>query len=420
MGVPTAPAFAPPASSTFASSLCPRPTLARCHASQHLPTSRRATSKGSRIVSLQVSPSAAQISSADSATVKVGILGASGYTGAELLRLLSQHPKTKVTVLTADRSAGKSIGDVFPQFSFGQFAQSLPALVRNDDISDWSSIADVVFCCLPHATTQQIIANLPLDKGVRVIDLSADFRLRDIDLYKKWYGNDHKAVGLQNEAVYGITELFRKEIATARLVANPGCYPTTAQLPLIPLLREKLILPTDIIIDAKSGTSGAGRAAKINTLFCEVSDGIHAYGVASHRHLPEIEQGLSDAHGRQVNISFTPHLIPMSRGILETIYVKTSDNVNATNIRDCLKGYYEHEPFVHVLPEGALSPQTRHVRGSNNCVMSVVDDTAPGRVIIISVLDNVVKGAAGQAIQNMNVMMDFPETMGLQVQATFP
>lgn len=413
-------AYVSPALSTLQSSFCSPPALSQpcCSTSSFL--FRVSTNEISKRPTPRVSPISTISSSAETSPTRVGILGASGYTGAELLRLLSQHPKTQVTVLTADRSAGKTIGDVFPQFSFGQFAQSLPTLVRNDDISDWSSIADVIFCCLPHATTQQIIATLPLDKGVRVIDLSADFRLRDIDVYKKWYGNDHQAVDLQKEAVYGITELFRKQIATARLVANPGCYPTTAQLPLIPLLREKLILPNDIIIDAKSGTSGAGRSAKVNTLFCEVSDGIHAYGVASHRHLPEIEQGLSDAYGENVNISFTPHLMPMSRGILETIYVKTAGNVDAAKLRDCLKTYYEDEPFVHVLPMDASNPQTRHVRGSNNCVMSVVDDAPPGRAIIISVLDNVVKGASGQAIQNMNVMMDFPETMGLGQQPTFP
>lgn len=413
-------AYVSPTSSTFLSSFCSPPASLSCRRSWSSFPNLASPFSFSKKPAPRISSVSAISASDDTPPVRIAILGASGYTGAELLRLLSQHPKAQVTALTADRSAGKTIGDVFPQFSFGHFAQSLPSLIRNDDVSDWPSVADIVFCCLPHATTQQIIASLPLDKGVRVIDLSADFRLRDIDVYKKWYGGDHQAVDLQNEAIYGITELFRKEVAAARLVANPGCYPTTAQLPLIPLLREKLVLPHDIIIDAKSGTSGAGRSAKVNTLFCEVSDGIHAYGVASHRHLPEIEQGLSDAYGETIHVSFTPHLMPMSRGILETIYVKTADNVDAGKLRDCLKTYYDDEPFVHVLPEGAPHPQTRHVRGSNNCVMSVVDDATPGRAIIISVLDNVVKGASGQAIQNMNVMMDFPETMGLEQQPTFP
>lgn len=352
--------------------------------------------------------------------IKVGILGASGYTGAELLRLLAQHPKADITILTADKSAGQPIGNIYPQFAFGEFSSSLPILVRNEEVSDWAADADVVFCCLPHATTQRIIASLPLDSGLRVVDLSADFRLRDVELYKKWYGVEHQAVNLQKEAIYGITELFRDQVRNARLVANPGCYPTTAQLPLIPLLSKRLISPNDIIIDAKSGTSGAGRSAKVGTLFCEVADGINAYGVASHRHLPEIEQGLSEAFGQPLQVTFTPHLMPMSRGILETIYVKFADGVNASQIRQCLEDYYGQEPFVHVLPEGSVPPQTRHVRGSNNCVMSVIDDIIPGRAIIISVLDNVVKGASGQAIQNMNVMMGLPETMGLQQQPTFP
>lgn len=352
---------------------------------------------------------------------KVGILGASGYTGAELLRLLAQHPLAEVSVLTADRSAGKEIGSVYPQFAYGAFGTSLPTLVKNDEV-DWESAASLVFCCLPHATTQDIISALPLSSGLRVVDLSADFRLRDVGTYSKWYGDAHRAPDLQKEAVYGISELFRDRIRDARLVANPGCYPTTAQLPLIPLLQQKLISPVDIIIDAKSGTSGAGRSPKQGTLFCEVTDGISAYAVATHRHMPEIEQGLTEAYGgdEPVRVTFTPHLMPMSRGILETIYVKTVSGVDADAMRKCLAERYANEPFVHVLPKGAPPPQTRHVRGSNNCVMQVFDDAIPGRAIIISALDNVVKGASGQAIQNMNIMLGFPETMGLECQPTFP
>lgn len=350
---------------------------------------------------------------------RVGILGASGYTGAELLRLLAQHPRAEVAVLTAERSAGMDMGSVYPQFGYGEFGRSLPTLVKNEEV-DWGREVEVVFCCLPHATTQQIVKGLPLEGGLRVVDLSADFRLRDLGEYEKWYGGEHLAPELQREAVYGISELFRGKIRAARLVANPGCYPTTAQLPLIPLLEGRLVLPEDIIIDAKSGTSGAGRSPKQGTLFCEITEGISAYGVASHRHMPEIEQGLSQAYGSEVRITFTPHLMPMSRGILETIYVKTADGVNADKMRDCLQERYRHEPFVHVLPKGAPPPQTRHVRGSNNCVIQVVDNAIPGRAIIISALDNVVKGASGQAIQNMNIMLGFPETMGLENQPTFP
>lgn len=355
--------------------------------------------------------------SASDTKTRIAILGASGYTGAELLRILANHPHTQVTTLTADKSAGKKIGDLYPQFAFGH--THLPTLAKHDDV-DWATAADIVFCCLPHATTQMIVRELPLDGGVRVIDLSADFRLRDPAVYESWYGGSHAAVGLQREAVYGLTEIFREDVRNARLVANPGCYPTTAQLPLIPLLKEKMILSEDIVIDAKSGTSGAGRSPKVGTLFCEVTEGISAYGVAKHRHMPEIEQGLTQAYGSDVRVSFTPHLMPMSRGILETIYVKTAPGKTANDLRDCLEQSYADERFVHVVPEGGAPPQTRHVRGSNHCVMSVVDDALPGRAIIVSCLDNVVKGASGQAVQNMNVMCGYPEEMGLQLQATFP
>lgn len=351
----------PALKSDFISSFSARKTLLQTRATPNDARPRHAT----RTVSA--------VQTAQHPKVKVAILGASGYTGAELLRLLSQHPHAQVTALTADRSAGQPIGNIYPQFSFGDYASTLPMLVKNSDISDWTSTADVVFCCLPHATTQEIIASLPLDDGLRVVDLSADFRLRDVSVYEKWYGGAHQAVELQKEAVYGITELAREQVRDARLVANPGCYPTSAQLPLIPLLSAGLVLPYDIIIDAKSGTSGAGRSAKVGTLFCEVADGINAYGVASHRHLPEIEQGLSQAFGQPLQVTFTPHLMPMSRGILETIYVKLPDGVTANHLRDCLKERYDNEPFVHVLPEGAAPPQTRHVRGSNKCVMSVVE-----------------------------------------------
>jgi N-acetyl-gamma-glutamyl-phosphate reductase len=353
--------------------------------------------------------------------VRVAILGASGYTGVELLRLLAQHPRADISALTAERSAGLAMGDVFGQFAFGPLKERLPRLIKHEEVEDWAEIADVVFCCLPHATTQDIIASLPLDAGLKVIDLSADFRLRDVDMYAKWYGGEHRAKSLQKEAVYGLSELYRDEVRNARLIANPGCYPTAAQLPLVPLLRQQLILPDDIIIDAKSGVTGAGRAAKVSSLFCEVADGISAYGVASHRHAPEIEQGLGDAIGSVAPpVAFTPHLIPMSRGILETIYVRLAPGKTPDHIRDALAEQYQGEPFVHVLPAEAAPPQTRHVRGSNNCVMSVIADRIPGRAIIVSVLDNIVKGASGQAIQNMNIVMGFPEVEGLEQSPVFP
>ena len=313
------------------------------------------------------------------------------------------------------------MSQIYGQFNIGTpFSQNLPQLLDTEQVEDWEQKADVIFCCLPHATTQEIIAKMPLDQGIKVIDLSADFRLQDTEVYKEWYENDHLAKDLQKEAVYGLTELARDEVKKGRLIANPGCYPTAAQLPLIPLLRNGLVESDDIIIDAKSGTTGAGRSPKVGTLFCEVADGIHAYGVASHRHSPEIEQGLSQAAGTDIKVTFTPHLVPMSRGISEAIYVKLKGGSSVEDLYQCLGKQYENEQFVHVLPLGSGPPQTRHVRGSNLCVMAVFKDRVPGRAIIVSVIDNLVKGASGQAIQNMNLVMGFPETMGLEVSPLFP
>jgi N-acetyl-gamma-glutamyl-phosphate reductase len=343
--------------------------------------------------------------------IRIGILGASGYTGAELIRILARHPAADIRLLSAERSAGKDVDAVFPHLS----GLDLPKLIHIDD-ADWSTL-DVVFCALPHGTTQEVVAALP--DHLKVVDLSADFRLRDLAAYETWYGHPHKAPNLQREAVYGLTEVKRDAIRGARLCANPGCYPTAAQLPLIPLLEAGLIEAEDIIIDAKSGVSGAGRAAKEASLFAEVSEGIHAYGVASHRHSPEIEQGLSEAAGHPVTVTFTPHLVPMNRGILATIYVRLADGETAAELRRVLAERYAEEPFVSVLPLGGV-PATRHVRGSNHCLIGVAADRAPGRAILISAIDNLVKGASGQAVQNMNLMTELPETLGLEQPALFP
>lgn len=343
--------------------------------------------------------------------VRVAILGASGYTGAELVRMLAGHPEFRVTVLTGDRKAGQPLASVFPHLGM----LKLPDLVAIADV-DFSQV-DAVFCCLPHGTTQEVIAGLP--EHVSVVDLSADFRLTSLDAYAQWYGHEHKAPELQKKAVYGLTEIKRDAIRTARLVANPGCYPTSVQLPLVPLFKAGLIEAQDIVIDAKSGTSGAGRSAKEANLYCEVTEGIHAYGIASHRHAPEIEQELGLAAGQDVLVSFTPHLMPMSRGMLSTIYVRTAKGAKAADLRAELSRVYAAEPFVGVLPEGAV-PATRHVRGSNFCLMNVFDDRQPGRVIVTSVIDNLVKGASGQALQNMNLMFGLPETTNLEQQPLFP
>jgi N-acetyl-gamma-glutamyl-phosphate reductase len=341
--------------------------------------------------------------------LSVAILGASGYTGAELIRLLLGHPEVQITVLTAERSAGQPLAAVFPQFA----PYALPDLVKIGDVN-WDGV-DFVFCALPHGTTQEVIAALP--PHLKIVDLSADFRLADIESYATWYGHAHKAPHLQSGAVYGLTELAAAEVATARLVANPGCYPTSAQLPLIPLLRDKLIETGPIIIDSKSGVSGAGRDAKQGSLFTEVADGIHAYGIATHRHTPEIEQGLSLAAGEEIRVSFTPHLMPMSRGILSTIYVQSRFPAEA--LWDCLSNSYKTAPFVHVLPLGQ-TPATRHVRGSNHCSIGLVPGRLPGQTILVAAIDNLMKGASGQAVQNMNVMMGWDQTLGLGLAPVFP
>ncbi len=344
-------------------------------------------------------------------TLRIAILGASGYTGAELIRLLLPHPHVHIRVLTGESQAGKPLGEVYPHLAF----TGLPDLIPLSAV-DYKDI-DIVFCCLPHGTTQAVIAALP--SHVRVIDLSADFRLANTETYAEWYGHAHQAPQLQKEAVYGLTEHHRLAIRNARLVANPGCYPTSAQLPLIPLLKEQLIKAEDIVIDAKSGVTGAGRAAKQGLLFAEVNDGISAYSIGAHRHAPEIEQGLAAAAGSAVTVTFTPHLMPMNRGILSTIYVSLVKGKTVDDLAGCLRQAYAHEPFIHIAQPGMM-PSTHRVRGTNNCIIGVFKDRRLDKAIIVSVIDNLVKGASGQAVQNMNVMCGFPETTALPRVALFP
>jgi N-acetyl-gamma-glutamyl-phosphate reductase len=347
---------------------------------------------------------------------KIGVLGASGYTGSDLVRMLLRHPRAEIALLTADRRAGQEMREVFPQFS----PYPLPKLVAIDGL-DWASLAlDLVFCALPHATTQKVLKDL-LAKApnTKVVDLSADFRLADTAAYAKWYGHEHHAPELQKEAVYGLVEVHRRDIKKARLVANPGCYTSCAELPLIPLIEGKAIDLDEIVIDAKSGMTGAGRSAKESMLFSEVSEGFHAYGVGGHRHMAELDQEFSLAAGRPVVVTFTPHLVPMNRGILSTIYVRGKRGRTPQDLHALLLKYYAKEPFVHVLPFGE-TPQTRHVRGSNMTFIGVANDRIEGRAIVISALDNLVKGASGQAIQNANLLLGFPETMGIDQVALFP
>ena len=369
--------------------------------------------------------------------LRVAILGASGYTGAELVRLLSHHPHVDLILLTADRHAGQQLGDVFPHLG----GLGLPDFLHIDEV-EWAGIdLDLVFCALPHGTTQEVIAGLlhatghdivdelvaerrediiaGLSKDVKVIDLSADFRLTDFDTYAKWYGHEHLAPNLQPEAVYGLTEFAREALTETRLIACPGCYPTSGLLPLVPLIERHAIESEGLIIDAKSGVSGAGRSLKESTLFSEVAEGVHPYGIGSHRHAPEIEQEVSKAAGKPVVLSFTPHLVPMNRGILATIYVNLADGSSADDLREILQDRYEGEPFVRVVDAGVV-PATRHVRGSNHCLIGVFPDRVPGRAILVSAIDNLVKGGSGQAVQNMNITYGFEETAGLTQEPMFP
>lgn len=344
-------------------------------------------------------------------SVRIAILGASGYTGADLVRLALTHPKIEIVYLAANQKAGQTMADIWPHFA--AFPE-LPRLVRAEEI-DWSKV-DVVFGCLPHATSAELLSTLH-DK--RIIDLSADFRLRDKDVYAQWYGGEHQAPELLSSAVYGLTEQAKDRLPDARLVACPGCYPTAALLALIPLAEAGLIQPEGIIINALSGVSGAGRSLKESNLFPEISEAVAPYGVGHHRHMPEIEQELSARFGTQVTISFTPHLLPMNRGELETISVALPEGKSAADLRDHLAVRYANEPFIHLLPEGKV-PATRMVRGSNHMVLNVFADRIPGRALVIAAIDNLVKGSSGQAIQNMNLMFGLPETMGLEAAPLFP
>ena len=344
---------------------------------------------------------------------RIGVLGASGYTGADAVRLLARHPNVEITALTANSHAGQAMVEVFPHF----FMLELPKLKRWEEV-DWTKL-DAVFCGLPHGTTQEVVAAvLAANPAIKILDMSADFRLRDISMYAQWYGHEHRAPQLQSEAVYGLTEFYREKIAAAGLVACPGCYPTAALLALIPVVKAKLIDVDDIVIDAKSGVSGAGRGLRQNTLFGEAGEGLSPYSVATHRHSPEIEQEIGVAAGSSVTVNFTPHLIPMARGELCTSYVRLN-GASADDLRAALSAAYKDEPFVHVAKKGVI-PQTQNVRGSNYVQIGVFADRVKNRAIVISVLDNLVKGSAGQAIQNMNLMLGFPETTGLEQIALFP
>jgi len=343
--------------------------------------------------------------------IRAAVLGASGYTGADLIRLAARHPNIHITALIAKGHAGQPLAQVFPHLA----SLDLPKLLTSDEV-DWSTV-DVAFCGLPHGTAHSEIKKLP--ERVKVVDMSADFRLRDLGTYAEWYGGEHGAPELIEGAVYGLTEHYRDEIKSARLVACPGCYPTAVLLALLPLLKAKLIAGEDIIIDAKSGVSGAGRSLKQNILFAEAGEGLSPYGIGSHRHVPEIEQELGLVADAPVTVNFTPHLAPMTRGELCTSYVRLAGKTTAADLRKALTGAYAASPFVRVVEEGVI-PATQHVRGSNYCHVGVFADRIKGRAIVVSAIDNLVKGSAGQAVQNFNLMYGLDETTALEQLPLFP
>lgn len=346
--------------------------------------------------------------------VRAALLGASGYTGADLLRLGVNHPGLEFVALTANTHAGKPMASVFPHLA----AANLPDLVSNDSV-DWTGV-DVVFCGLPHGASQAIIKEIvAAAPNVKIIDMSADYRLDNIVTYREWYGAEHISPELQKEAVYGLTEHYRARIKDARIIACPGCYPTATLLALVPLLKAGAILADDLIIDAKSGITGAGRGLKQNTLFSEAGESVSPYSIGSHRHAPEIEQELGKAAGKDVTVNFTPHLIPMSRGELITAHVKLGTASSASDLRAIWQRDYADEPFVRVAAEKEI-PATGHVRGSNYALLNAFPDRIPGRAIVVAAIDNLVKGSAGQAIQNFNIAFGWPERTALEALPLFP
>ncbi len=344
--------------------------------------------------------------------IKVGVMGATGYTGVEMVRVLLGHPKIEITFVTSEKNAGASFSAVFPAFQ-GIFDQTL---ISSEQASLHSS-ASVVFLCLPHHSSMKAAAEWR-QKAVKVIDLSADFRLKSAQEYEEWYGK-HEFPELLSQAVYGLPELYREKIKNADLVANPGCYPTSAALALAPLIQKKLVHLESIIVDSKSGVSGAGRSAEVANLFSEVNEGFKAYKVASHRHTPEIEQTLSDLAGEKVRITFTPHLVPMDRGIFTTVYATPTQKIKTSELTQAFQEFYQGEKFIRIESMGRY-PNTREVRATNFCDLACVVDERAGRIIVLSVIDNLTKGAAGQALQNFNLMMGLEETMGLKLLPHVP
>lgn len=342
--------------------------------------------------------------------IKVGVVGGTGYTGVELLRLLAGHPGVELRVITSRSEAGMAVADMFPNLRGHLdlcFSEPDPAKLAE---------CDAVFFATPNGTAMQMVPDL-VRAGVRVIDLAADFRLRDPAVWEKWYGMPHACTDILAEAVYGLPEVNRERIRGARVVANPGCYPTAVQLGFLPLIESGLVDTASLIADCKSGVSGAGRKASVGTLLCEASESFKAYAVPGHRHLPEIRQGLMDAAGGDVGLTFVPHLTPMIRGIHATLYARTRDAID--DLQGLFEQRYAGEPFVDVLPAGS-HPETRSVRGANHCRIAVHRPQGGDTIVVLSVIDNLVKGAAGQAVQNLNLMFGLPEPAGLDGIALLP
>ena len=341
--------------------------------------------------------------------IKVGIVGGTGYTGVELLRLLALHPQVELRAITSRADAGTPVNQMFPSLrGFLDISFTHPDTAHLEQ-------CDVVFFATPNGIAMQQVRAL-LDAGVRVIDLAADFRIKDVKVWEKWYGMSHACPDLIAQAVYGLPEVNRDKIRQAQLVANPGCYPTAVQLGFFPLLEAGLVDAGSLIADAKSGVSGAGRKAEVGSLFSEASDNFKAYGVSGHRHLPEIRQGLASVAKHEVGLTFVPHLTPLIRGIHATLYARLKSD---TDLQTMFEKRYENEPFVDVMPAGSL-PETRSVRGSNRCRIAVHRPQDGDTVVVLSVIDNLVKGAAGQAVQNMNIMFGLPEATALNLVPLLP
>jgi len=343
---------------------------------------------------------------------KVGIIGATGYTGVELLRLLLLHPKIEVTALTSQKYAGVPIDQAFPSLM-----KRLQLKCEELNVDQISKKTDFIFTAVPHKTAMETVP--PFFKyGKKIVDLSADFRFKDPAVYEKWY-QKHTSADLLQESVYGLPELHREKIRKAKIVGNPGCYPTGALIGLIPLVKNGMISYENIVIDAKSGVSGAGRDVVLGSLFCEVNEGVKVYNIFKHRHLPEIEEELGQLAKRKITVTFVPHLIPMDRGILTTLYVNLNKKMKEEEVLNVFQKNYRDEPFVRIYPKGKV-PNTKDVKGSNFCDIGVVVNESDGQAVIVTAIDNLVKGASGEAVQNMNIMLGYPETMGLDVLPLFP